>query len=142
MLLIILHRRLVPVFIHLFGRVPSFALLLTLLASQGHAPVPCNPPQPEDADILEEPGASAADDAAPAVDAEIVLVETGDSEDSSPFRVKRSRPLSAEDHAALDDDVLPAAPFAGPSPSAATPAAPPKRVRLGRLVRPRAARVG
>ena len=104
--------------------------------------MPCNPPQPEDADILEEPGASAADGAAPAVDAKIVLVETGDSEDSSPFRVKRSRPLSTEDHAALDDDVPPAAPFAGPSPLAVAPAAPPKRVRLGRLGRPRAARVG
>ena len=142
MLLIILRRRLVSVFIRLFGQVPSFALLLTLLALQGHAPALCNPPQPEDADILEEPGASAADDAAPTVDAEAVLVETGDSEDSSPFRVKRSRPLSAEDHDALGDVVPPAAPFAGPSPSAATPAAAPKRVRLGRLRRPRAARVG
>ena len=103
--------------------------------------MPCNPPQPEDADIREEPDASAADNAAPAVNAEIVLVETGDSEDSSPFRVKRSRPLDAEDHAALGDDVRPAAPFAGPSPSAAAPAAPPKRVRLGRLGRPGAARV-
>src|SRR4051812_39802439 len=119
MLLIILRRRLVPVFIHLFGRVPSFVLLLTLLALQGHAPVPCNPPQPEDADILEEPDASVADNAAPAVDAEIVLVETRDSVDSSPFRVKRPRPLNAEDHAALGDDAPPAAPFAGPSPSAA-----------------------
>src|ERR1041385_8054627 len=142
MLLIILRRRLVSVFIRLFGQVPSFSLLLTLLALQGHAPAPCNPPQPEDANILEEPGASAADDAAPTVDAEIVLVETRDSEDSSPFRVKRSRPLNAEDHDALGDAVPPAAPFTEPSPSAATPAAAPKRVRLGRLRRPRAARVG
>ena len=104
--------------------------------------MPCNPPQPEDADILEEPGASAADDSAPTVDAEVVLVETGDSEDSSPFRMKRSRPLHAEDHDALSDVVPPDAPFAGPSPSAAAPAAAPKRVRLGRLERPRAARVG
>ena len=115
---------------------------MTLLALQGHAPALCNPPQPEDADILEEPGASAADDAAPTVDAEAVLLETGDSEDSSPFRVKRSRPLGAEDHDALSDAVPPGALFAGPSPSAATPAAAPKRVRLGRLGHPRAARVG
>ena len=130
-------------FIRLFGQVPSFALLLTLLALQDHAPALCNPAQSEDADILEEPGASTTDDTAPTVDAEAVLVETGDSEDSSPFRVKRSRPLSAEDHDALDDVVPPAAiQAAGPSPSAATRAAAPKRVRLGRLGRPRAARVG
>src|ERR1044071_2357507 len=141
MLLIILRRRLVPMFLHLFGRVPSFVLLLILLVLQGHAPVPCNPPQPEDADIREEPDASAADNVASAVDAEIVLVDTGDSEDSSPFRVKRSRPLDVEDHVALGDDVPPADPFAGPSPSAAAPAPPPKRDRLGRLGRPRAARV-
>ena len=104
--------------------------------------MPCNPPQPEEANIFEEPGASAADDATPIADAEAVLVETGDSEDSSPFRVKRSRPLSAEDHDALRDVVPPAAPFAGPSPSAAAPAAAPKRVSLGSLKRPRAAHVG
>src|ERR1041385_3671885 len=105
MLLIILRRRLVSMFLHLFGRVPSFVLLLTLLVLQGHAPMPCNPPQPEDADSREEPNASAADNAASAVNAEIVLVETGDSEDSSPFCVKRSRPLDAEDHAVLGDVV-------------------------------------
>ena len=59
--------------------------LLTLLVLQDHAPVLCYPPQPEDADILEEPGASAANDAVPTVDVDAVLVETGDSEDSSPF---------------------------------------------------------
>src|ERR1044071_6447308 len=142
MLLIILRRRLVPMFLHLFGRVPSFVLLLILLVLQGHAPVPRNPPEPEDADIREEPDASAADNAAPATNAEIVLVETGDSEDSSPFRVKRSRPLDAEDHAALGYVVPSAAPSAGPSPSAVAPAPPPKRARLGRLGRPRGARVG
>ena len=68
--------RLVSVFIWLFGQVPSFALLLTLLALQGHAPALCNPPQPEDADILEEPGASATDDVVPTVDPEVVLLET------------------------------------------------------------------
>ena len=104
--------------------------------------MPCNPPQPEDADILDEPGASAADDAAPTVDVEVVLLETGDSEDLSTFRIKRSHPLSAEDLDALSDAVPPAAPFAEPSPSAAAPAAILKRVRLGRLGRPRAARSG
>ena len=111
---------------------------MTLFALQGHALALCNPPHPEDADILEEPGASAADDAVPTVDAEAVLLETGDSEESSPFRMKRSRPLGAEDLDGLSDAVLPAGPFAEPSPSAAAP----KRVRLGRLGRPRAARGG
>ena len=63
---------------------------MLLLALQGHAPVLNNPPQPEDADILKEPGASAADDAAPIVDAGAELPKTGDSEDSNPFRMKRS----------------------------------------------------
>ena len=101
-----------------------------------------NPPQSEDADILEEPGASVADDAARAVGAGTVQVESGDSEDSSPFRVKRSRPLSAEDHDALSDAVPRGAPSTGPSPSAAAPVAAPRRARLGRLKRPCAARVG
>ena len=70
----------------------------------------CNPPQPEDADIQEELDAFAAVDAAPSVDASVLagatgadesagaeLPETGDSEESAPFRVKRSRPLGAED---------------------------------------------
>ena len=104
-----------------------------LLALQGHAPVLNNPPQPEDADILEEPGASAADDAAPIVDAGAELYETGDSEDSNPFRVKRSRPLGAEDLDASSDVVPPAASSNESSP----PAAAPKRSRLGRLMRRR-----
>ena len=80
-----------------------------LLALQGHAPVLHNPPQPEDADILEEPGASATDDVAPSVDTGAELLETGDSEDSNPFRVKRSRPLGAEDLGVSSDAVPPAA---------------------------------
>ena len=98
----------------------------------------CNPPQPEDADILEESGASVADDAARTVGAGAILIESGDSEDSSPFCVKRSRPLSAEDHDALGDVVPPAAPSTEPSPSSAAP----KRARLGRLWHSRAARSG
>src|SRR3954464_7835254 len=111
---------------------------MMLLALQGHAPVLNNPPQSDDADILEEPGASAADDVAPNVDVGAVLLETGDSEDSSLFRVKRSHPLGAEDLRALNDVVPSAAPSAETSPSAP----PPKRVRLGRLLRSRATRSG
>ena len=84
-----------------------------------------NPPQPEDTDILEEPDASIADDAARAAGAGAVLVESGDSEDSGPFRVKRSLPGSVEDH----DVVAATAPSAEPSPSSAAP----KRNRLGKL---------
>src|SRR3954464_6789282 len=112
--------------------------MMMLLDLQGHAPVLNNPPQPEDADILEEPGASAADYVAPTADVGAVLLETGDSEDSIPFRVKRSRPLGAEDLRASSDAVPPAAPSVEPSPSAP----PPKRVRLGRLFRSRTARGG
>ena len=108
-----------------------------------------NPPQSEDADICEEPDASAAEDAAPRIGASVLvgatgadesmgadLPETGDSEDSNPFRVKRSRPPSAEDLDASSDVVPPAV----PSTESSLPAAASKRSRLGRLVRPRTAR--
>ena len=84
-----------------------------------------NPPQPEDADILEEPNASAADDAARTAGAGPVVVESGDSEDSGPFRVKRSRPGGFEDR----DAAAPVAPSAEPSPAPAAP----KRNRLWRV---------
>ena len=93
-----------------------------------------NPPQPEDADILEEPGASIADDPARAAGGGTVLVESGDSEDSGPFRMKRSRPVSVEDR----DAVAPAVPSAEPSPSSAAP----KKNRLGKLWRVRLAQSG
>ena len=125
--------------------------LTMLLALQGHVPVMNNPPQPEDADIREEPDASAADDAAPSVDANVLadatgaddsmgaeLPETGDSEDSNPFRVKRSRSSCAEDLDMTSDAVPPSAPSTEPSP----PVASPKRSRLGRLVRVRTKRGG
>ena len=86
-----------------------------------------NPPQLEDADILEEPNASAADDAVRAAGAGTVLVESGDSEDSGPFRMKRSHPESVEDH----DAIAAMAPPADPSPSSAAP----KRNQLARLWR-------
>ena len=105
---------------------------------QGHALVPRNPPQPEDTDILEEPGASVADDAPRAAGAGTVQVESRDSEDSNPFRLKRSRPLSAEDHDALDEVAPPAAPSTEPSSSTAVP----KRPRFGKLWRARAAQSG
>src|SRR3954463_379630 len=119
-----------------------------LLALQGHVPVMNNPPEPEDADIRDEPDASAAEDAAPWVDASVLagatgadesmgadLPETGDSEDSNPFRVKRAQPPGTEDLDASSDAVPPAAPSTEPS----FPSAAPKRSRLGRLVRPRTA---
>ena len=40
-----------------------------IFALQGHGPLLNNPPQPEDADIRDEPGASAADEGAPSADA-------------------------------------------------------------------------
>ena len=83
-----------------------------------------NLPQPEDADILEETNTSATDDAARAAGAGPVIVESGDSEDSGPFRVKRSRPGSFEDR----DAVAPVAPSAEPSHVSAAP----KRNRLWR----------
>ena len=62
-----------------------------------------NPTQPEDADIRDEPDASAVDDVALSVDvsvpagatgadesAGVELPGTGDSEDSDPLRIKRS----------------------------------------------------
>ena len=64
----------------------------------------------------------------------VVLVESGDSEDSGPFRVKRSRPGSVDDH----DAIAAAAPSAEPSPSSAAP----KRNRLARLWRVRPAQSG
>src|ERR1041384_7204135 len=97
-------------------------LLTMLLALKGHVPVMNNPPQPEDADIHEDPDASTADDAAPSVDANVLagatganesmgaeLPETGDSEDSNPLRVKRSRPSGAEDLDVTSDVVPPSA---------------------------------
>ena len=78
-----------------------------------------NPPQPEDADILDEPNASAAEDAARIAGAGPVVVESGDNEDSGPFRVKRSRPDAA-------------APVASSAEPSSAPAAP-RRNRLWRV---------
>ena len=110
-----------------------------------------NPPQPEDADICVEPVASAVEDAALRVDASVLagatgadestgagLPKTGDSEDSDPFRVKRSRSSGVEDLDTTSGAVPPSAPSPEPSP----PVAAHKRSRLGRLVRTRYARGG
>src|SRR4051812_23153161 len=126
-------------------------LLTMLLALQGHVSVMNNPPRPKDADIHEEPDASAADDDALSVDANMLagatggdesmgaeLPETGDSEESNPFRVKRLRPSGAEDLDASSDVVLPSAPSTEPSP----PVAAHKRSKLGRFMRTRYARGG
>ena len=104
----------------------------------------CNPPQPEDADICEEPDASAADDAAPSAGVSVLvgatgadestgveLPGTGDSEESAPFRVKRSRPSGAEGLDTTNGAILMSVPSAEPSPSAAEF----KRPRFGRLLR-------
>ena len=78
-----------------------------------------NPPQPEDADILDEPDVSAAEDVARVADVGPVIVESGDSDDSSPFRVKRSRPDAA-------------APMASSAEPSSAPVAP-RRNRLWRV---------
>ena len=111
----------------------------------------CIPPQPEDADIREEPDASGADDSAPSVGASVLtgatgddesmgveLPRTGDSEELSPFRVKRSRPSGAEDLDATSGVVPLSAPSTEPSP----PVVVCKRPRFGRLLRTRYARGG
>src|SRR3954466_15274022 len=101
-------------------------LLMTLLFLQNHVHVLNNPPQPEDVDILDESGASAADDVALTVVSGAAVPETGDNKDLNPFHVKRSRPLST---ATVDSSsyVVPlAAPSAEPSPAAVAP----KRARL------------
>ena len=108
----------------------------------------CNPPQPEDADFRDEPDASAADDVAPSAGASVLagatgadestgveLPRTGDSEELSPFRVKRSRPSGAEDLDATSGVVPLSVPSAELSPSVAEC----KRPRFGRLLRARSA---
>ena len=98
---------------------------MLVLALQDRNPELRNPPQPEDADILEEPNASAAEDAARIAGVVPVVVESGDIEDSGPFRVKRSRP----------DAVAPVAASAEPSSAPAVP-------RRNRLWHVRGARSG
>ena len=83
--------------------------------------------------MREEPKVSGADGAAPGVVVGVELPETGDSEDSSPFRVKRSCPVNTESPDVLDDAAPPAGPSSEPTPSAAAP----KKPRLGRLSRHR-----
>ena len=58
------------------------------------------------------------------------LPGTGDSEDSDPLRIKRSRSSGFDGRDATSGTVLPAVPPAEPFPSAAAP----KRRILGRLV--------
>ena len=120
-------------------------LLMMLFALQGHVPLLNNPPQPEDADIRDEPGASAADEGAPSADASepagatgvgesagANLPGTGDSVDSDPLRIKRSRSsgVNGRDATSGSGTVSPTVPPVEPSPSAAAP----KSLRLGRLV--------
>ena len=110
-----------------------------------------NPPQPEDADIHDEPDASAADDAAPSADVSVPvgatgadesagaeLPETGDSEDSDLLRIKRSRSSGVDGRDATSGVVPPAVPSTEPS----SPVVARKKPRLGRLVRTRHTRGG
>ena len=99
---------------------------------QDHNPELRNPPQPEDADILDEPDVSSAKDVARGADAGPVIVESGDSEDSGPFRVKRSRPNA----------VAPVTASAGPSSAPAEPSSAPVAPRRNRLWHLRGARSG
>src|SRR3954465_6134855 len=109
----------------------------------------CNPPQPEDADIHDEPDASAADHAAPSADisvpagatgvdesAGVELPGTGDSEDSDPLRIKRSRSSGIDGHDVTSGTVPPTVPCTEPSP----PVVARKKPRHGRLVRTHYAR--
>ena len=109
-----------------------------------------NPPQPEDAEILDEPDAadvgpaSAGDGCALGEDAGESaggkLSATDDGEDSSPLRIKRNRSSSVNepDAAGGDADFPPAAPSAVPCP----PSDAPKRLKFGILLRPGTAPAG
>src|SRR3954469_15871593 len=103
---------------------------------QGHVPLLSNPPQPEDAEIHDEPDAAAVDGGAPGADAGesagAELPTSGDSEDSNPLRIKHTRSSGADGHDATSGsgDLPPAAPSVVPHPSAAAP----KRRRFGKLL--------
>lgn len=109
-----------------------------------------NPPQPQDVEILDEPGVAdvgpvpAGDGGASSADADESMggkpSAAEDSGDSSPLRVKRARSSSASsrDAAGGANDLLPAVPFAVPRP----PSADPKRRKFGMLMRPGAAPAG
>ena len=117
---------------------------MTFFALQGHVPLLNNPPQPKDADICDELGTVAANEGAPSADvgepagapgvgesAGAKLLGTGDSKDSDPLRIKRSRSSGVDGRDATSGTVPPTVPSAEPSPSAAAP----KKRRLGRLLR-------
>ena len=103
-----------------------------------------NPPQPEDAEIHDEPDAAAVDGGASGADAGEAtggkLPTAGDSEDSSPLRIKRNRSSSANDRdAAGGGDGLPPV---VPSVVSCPPSAAPKKRKYGMLLRPGAAPAG
>ena len=103
-----------------------------------------NPPQPVDATILDKPDAAAVDGGALGADvgesAGVELPTAGDSEDSDPLRIKRTRSSSDNEHDAASGggDFPPPAPSAVPRPSAAAP----KRRRFGKFLRAHAAPAG
>src|SRR4051812_4433170 len=100
---------------------------MMLFTLQGHVPLLSNPPQPEDAEIHDEPDATAVDRGAPGAE----LPTAGDSEDSNPLRIKRTRSSGADGHDAASGsgDLPPAAPSAMLHPSTTAP----KRRRFGKL---------
>ena len=103
-----------------------------------------NSPQPEDAEICDEPNAAAADGGASGADAGesagVELPTVGDSEDSNPLRIKRNRSSSANEHDAAGGG----GDFPSPVPSVVScpSATAPKRRKFGKLLRTRAAPVG
>src|SRR4051812_29147938 len=115
---------------------------MMFVALQGHVPLLSNPPQPEDVDIHDEPNATAVDGGAPGADAGesagAELPTVGDSEDSNPLQIKRTRSSGADGHYAANGsgDLPSAAPSAVPHPSAAAP----KRRKFGKLLHAHLAR--
>ena len=93
-----------------------------------------NPSQPEDVDIHDEPDAAVVGDGASGADAGestgVELPTAEDSGESDPLRIKRTRPLGAnEPDAASGVGDLPP-----PAPSAVSRSSAPKRCKFGKLL--------
>ena len=101
-----------------------------------------NPPQPEDADIRDEPDAAVVGDGASGADAGesmgFELPTAEDSGESDPLRIKRTRPSGANEPNAASGvgDLPPPAPSAVPRSSA------PKWRKFGKLVQTHAMPAG
>ena len=98
-----------------------------------------NPPQPEDADIHDEPDAVVLGDGASGADAGgstgVELPTAEDRGESDPLRIKRTRPSGANypDTASGVGDLPP------PAPSAMTRSSAPQRRKFGKLIQAHAA---